>query len=90
MFRTALERRGVQILEAPDARQAWRSCAQERPEVVVLDLGVGRCGRLVPACGVRERADRATARNWSSWEICVAANWPPTSTWYANPIITVR
>ncbi len=38
VFRTVLERRGVQILEAPGARQGLEILRQQRPEVVILDL----------------------------------------------------
>jgi CheY-like chemotaxis protein len=38
VFRTALERRGVRILEAPGARQGLEIVREQRPEVVILDL----------------------------------------------------
>ncbi|MHB8969995.1 MAG: hypothetical protein ACYC3X_09990 [Pirellulaceae bacterium] len=38
VFRTVLERRGVQILEAPDARRGLEMVRLQRPEVVILDL----------------------------------------------------
>jgi PleD family two-component response regulator len=38
VFRTVLERRGIEILEASDARLGLEIVRQQRPEVVVLDL----------------------------------------------------
>lgn len=38
VLRTVLERRGVEILEAPEARQGLSLLRQLRPEVVVLDM----------------------------------------------------
>lgn len=37
VLRTVLERRGVQIFEAPGARQGLEIVREQRPEVVVLD-----------------------------------------------------
>ncbi len=37
VFRTVLERRGLCILEAPEAQQGLDILRQQRPEVVVLD-----------------------------------------------------
>jgi CheY-like chemotaxis protein len=41
VLRMALERRGVQILEAPGARQGLEIVREHHPEVVVLDLESG-------------------------------------------------
>lgn len=38
VFRTILERRGVRILEAPEARRGLEILREQHPEVVVLDL----------------------------------------------------
>lgn len=38
VFRAALERRGLSMIEAPGARQGLDLLRQQRPEVVVLDL----------------------------------------------------
>ncbi len=38
VFRTILERRGVRILEAPEARSGLEILRDQQPEVVVLDL----------------------------------------------------
>jgi CheY-like chemotaxis protein len=38
VFRTILERRGVRMLEAPEARRGLEILREQHPEVVVLDL----------------------------------------------------
>jgi CheY-like chemotaxis protein len=53
-----LERRGVQILEATDARQGLEIVRQQRPEVVVLDLEAATADdALVRAAFESELAD---------------------------------
>src|SRR3954471_9196420 len=40
LLRMALERQGMAVLEAPDARQALQRIRQDRPDAVLLDLGL--------------------------------------------------
>ena len=38
MVRVTVERRGIRVIEAEDGLVAWRLMAEERPDVVILDV----------------------------------------------------
>jgi CheY-like chemotaxis protein len=59
VFRTVLERRGVEILEAPEARRGLELLRTSHPDVVVLDLEAESADDvLIRAAFDRELADQ--------------------------------